>query len=87
MEKMLMWYLNTSYQTVPGKLEDSSFEHIPSASRPSSPDTQLTQLREKEKHEPEISEAEIERYKKYIEDDIKEKNIETMSKEHLEKIK
>ena len=80
------WAIKTKLN-FPGKLEDMSFEHIPSASRPTSPDAQLAQLREEEKNEPEISEAEIERYKKYIKNDIKEENIETMSKEHLEKIK
>ena len=64
-----------------------SFEHIPSASRPTSPDTQLVALKEKEKNEPEMSEEEIQRYKNYIMNDIKEENIETMSKELLEKIK
>ena len=82
----VQWSIQTKFD-FPGKLEDTSFEHIPSASRPTSPDTQLTILREKEKSEPEINEEEIERYKKYIKNDIKEENIETMSKEHLEKIK
>ena len=69
-----------------GKLEDPSFEHIPSASRPSSPDTQLELMRREEKRE-EISAAESHIYHKYIREELKEDNIELMSKELLDKIK
>ena len=72
---------------VAGRVEDSSFAHIPSASRPTSPDSQLEKLRKVAAEQREMTVEEVERYKKYLAEDIKEENIETMSKEQLEVIK
>ena len=69
-----------------GKLEEPNFDHIPSASRPSSPDTQLEIMRRQEKRE-ELSASESQIYDKYIMEELKEENIEIMSKELLDKIK
>ena len=71
---------------VAAKLQDASFDHIPSASRPSSPDTQLTLAGVKEKAG-ELSREEAEVYNKYIREELKEENIELMSKELLDRIK
>ena len=70
-----------------GRVEDSSFSHIPSASRPTSPDTQLEKLQKVAAEQREMTEGEVERYRRYLAEDIKEENIERMGKEQLEVIK
>lgn len=70
-----------------GKLEDPSFSHIPSASRPSSPDSQLEGLRRRAGERGEMNGREAEIYQKYILEELKEENIETMKKDLLDKIK
>ena len=70
-----------------GRVEDSSFAHIPSASRPTSPDAQLEKLRKVAAEQREMTVEEVERYKRYLAEDIKEENIERMGKEQLELIK
>ena len=70
-----------------GKLEDPSFEHIPSASRPSSPDCQLEVMRRMAGERREMSSTETKIYHKYIMEELKEENIEIMRKELLDKIK
>ena len=70
-----------------GKLEDPSFEHIPSASRPSSPDCQLEVMRRMAGERMEMSSRETEIYHKYIMEELKEENIEIMRKDLLDKIK
>ena len=72
---------------VAGRVEDSSFAHIPSASRPTSPDAQLEKLRKVAAEQREMTVEEVERYKRYLAEDIKEENIERMGKEQLELIK
>ena len=78
--------LKTKRVVIAAKLQDASFDHIPSASRPSSPDTQLTLAMDKEKAG-ELSREEAEVYNKYIREELKEENIELMSKELLDRIK
>ena len=68
------------------KLQDASFEHIPCASRPSSPDTQLA-LTESGGHGVELTPEESEVYMNYINQELSQENIEIMSKELLDKIK
>ena len=68
-----------------GKLQDASFDHIPSASRPVSPDTQLERMVTQDQET--LSEEEVQVYTRYIEQELQEENIEVMSKELLDKIK
>ena len=70
-----------------GKLEEPSFDHIPSASRPSSPDCQLEVMRRMAGERMEMSSRETEIYHKYIMEELKEENIEIMRKDLLDKIK
>ena len=74
-------------QQAAGRVEDSSFAHIPSASRPTSPDAQLEKLRKVAAEQREMTEDEVARYRRYLAEDIKEENIERMGKEQLELIK
>ena len=84
------------------KLEDASFDHIPSASRPSSPDTQLAATSPGQGAE--LSREEAATYSRwgrgggwlvshchhctrYITEELKDENIETMGKDLLDRIK
>lgn len=74
-------------QRFSAKLEDASFDHIPSASRPSSPDSQLDRSRAQMEDREEMSKEESNIYTKYIQEELEEENIEVMSKDLLDKIK
>ena len=73
---------------VSAKLEDSSFDHIPSASRPVSPDSQLQSLVSMDTSAvQELTKEDAQVYTRYIQEELKEDNIEVMSKDLLDKIK
>ena len=83
---MNAFYMHNRVLVFAAKLQDASFDHIPSASRPSSPDTQLA-APGAEQGAGELTKEEAEVYNNYIQNQLSEDNIELMSKEHLDRIK
>ena len=78
--------MNTVHFTA-GRVEEPSFGHIPSASRPTSPDTQLQGAVQGAGQGAGLTKEQAEIYHKYLQEEIKEENIERLGKEQLDRIK
>ena len=68
-----------------GRLHDTSYRHIPTASPPQSPDIQLE--REKRAGEDNLPEEELDKYYRYIKEEVRDENVQKISKEQMTRIR